>query len=122
MQYIEELGMPVLLDLAISEWTKILGTSSILVTTESINKYARSSGFHSIRSMAILFPSSTSEVSQLAKVANKFKIAIYPISKGKNWGYGDACPPSEDQVIVDLSKMCQILEFNEELGYAVLQP
>jgi 4-cresol dehydrogenase (hydroxylating) len=38
----------------------------------------------------ILRPSTTEEVKKCVELANEFKIPVYPVSKGKNWGYGSS--------------------------------
>ncbi|HJP34531.1 MAG TPA: FAD-binding protein, partial [Gammaproteobacteria bacterium] len=49
-------------------------------------------------------------------------MVLYPISRGKNWGYGDACPTTDGAAIVDLSRMNQIVEVNTDLAYCVVEP
>lgn len=71
---------------------------------------------------AIVYPISTEEVSALLKIANEEKLTVYPVSRGKNFGYGEAQGTSEGQLIVDFSRMNEILEVNDTLGYANLQP
>ncbi len=67
-------------------------------------------------------PITTAEVSQIVQAANSCKTSLYTISAGKNWGYGCGVPTAKDCVIVDLSKMNQILELNEQLSFVTLQP
>ncbi|MEX0886352.1 MAG: FAD-binding protein, partial [Phycisphaeraceae bacterium] len=49
-------------------------------------------------------------------------LKLHPVSRGCNWGYGDAAPPGPGQAVLDLSSMNRILEVNAELGYAVIEP
>ena len=56
------------------------------------------------------------------KIASMFSVPLHAISRGKNWGYGDACAPEDRYVIVDLRRMNRIREVNVELGYAVIEP
>ena len=46
---------------------------------------------------------------------------IYPISTGKNWGYGSRVP-LHDGVLVDLGRMNRIVDFDEELAYVTIEP
>jgi 4-cresol dehydrogenase (hydroxylating) len=71
---------------------------------------------------AVIKPINTTEIQAVVKIANQFKVPIYPISKGKNWGYGAACPVEEGNVIVDLSGMNRIIEVNTEQAYCVVEP
>ena len=45
-----------------------------------------------------------------------------PLVEVKTGGYGSACPVMKQQIIVDLSRMNRILEINEKLAYAVIEP
>ncbi len=70
----------------------------------------------------IVYPTTTQQIQMLVRFANEKRISLYPISCGKNWGYGDRIAPRSSSLIVDLSRMNRILEVNEELGYAVIEP
>ncbi len=70
----------------------------------------------------IAFPSSPEEIINLVKHATKNNLSLYPISKGKNWGYGSKLPVTDNCIIVDLSNMNKIHEINEEYGYAIIEP
>lgn len=67
-------------------------------------------------------PQSVEEVQAVLKIAREFKIPLWPISRGKNLGYGGSAPCMRGTMMLDLVRMNRILEVNEELGYAVLEP
>jgi 4-cresol dehydrogenase (hydroxylating) flavoprotein subunit len=70
----------------------------------------------------VVRPSETKQVAEVVRVASAHRVPLYPISRGKNWGWGDACPVTDGQVILDLSALDRILEVDEEVGCAVVQP
>ena len=72
--------------------------------------------------LGVVWPESKDEVVQLMKVLGNHGTPWHAISKGKNWGYGDACAPHDGHLIVDLRRMNRIVEINEELAYAVIEP
>ncbi|MBI2423159.1 MAG: FAD-binding oxidoreductase [Candidatus Hydrogenedentes bacterium] len=84
--------------------------------------YARTTLPGEVRPACVLYPASTAEVERVVAVANAHQIPLYPLSRGKNWGYGDACAPAEGMAIVDLSRMNRILELNTEYGYVRIEP
>jgi len=88
----------------------------------SLHKYASSITGSFIKPVCVAFPSSTKTVSEIVKLANQHNLKLYPISKGKNLGYGDAQATSESQVIIDLSRMNQIIEVDPAMCYATIQP
>ncbi|MBA1200423.1 FAD-binding oxidoreductase [Pseudomonas capeferrum] len=71
---------------------------------------------------AAVAPASTEEVQALMRIANRFKIPMYPISTGKNLGYGGSAPTYSGSVVLDLKRMNRILEVNEKQAYCVVEP
>jgi 4-cresol dehydrogenase (hydroxylating) len=73
-------------------------------------------------SSAAVAPDGVEEIQAILKIANTYKIPLWPISCGKNLGYGGAAPSLPGTVVLDLKRMNRILEVNEELGYALVEP
>ncbi|KAK4224442.1 hypothetical protein QBC38DRAFT_16660 [Podospora fimiseda] len=72
---------------------------------------------------AVVYPSTTEEVQEIVKWANKFLIPIFPISMGRNLGYGGAAPRVRGSVTVDLGKrMNKILNINPEDYTCLVEP
>ena len=71
---------------------------------------------------AIFRPTSLEEVRQCVREANRGGWALYPVSSGKNWGYGSRVPTAENCALLDLGAMNRILDFNETLGYVTVEP
>lgn len=110
------------LETACREWHNLLGADHVLRSAEVLQRYERTTLPDAPAPVAILCPTSTMQIPAVMRVAAAHRIPLYPISRGKNWGWGDACPPTEGQVVLDLSALDRIVEVNEELGYAVVQP
>lgn len=72
---------------------------------------------------AITYPSSTSEVQTIVKWANVYTIPIWPISMGRNIGYGGAAPRVPGSVVVDLGrKMNKVLKIDGENATCMVEP
>jgi FAD/FMN-containing dehydrogenase len=56
------------------------------------------------------------------EIAARERVPLYPISTGHNWGYGCALPPRDGCVLLDLSALQQILDFDPELGTVTVEP
>jgi 4-cresol dehydrogenase (hydroxylating) len=110
------------LKLALGEWAGCLSPEHVLTADEVLDRYARTSSATPRRPAAVLRPGKTDEVAAIVKIARQYRIPLYPISTGLNWGYGDACAVFPGQVIVDLGRMNRILSLDRELGYAVIEP
>lgn len=106
-----------------------VGTDNVYAEAESALialRYEKNvSGLHR-QIKGVVVPKSTVQVQQIVSIANAFsgteKVALYPISQGKNWGLGSKLPVRDGAIIIDLSSMNRIHEINEEFGYAVIEP
>lgn len=110
------------LELALAAWCARLPEDAVVAAAGVLERYARTTQPAGTRPDAVLYPSKAQEVQEIVRVAAQYGISLYPISRGKNWGYGDACAPEAHAVIVDLGRMNRIIEMNRELGYAVIEP
>ncbi|KAF2710045.1 vanillyl alcohol oxidase [Pleomassaria siparia CBS 279.74] len=72
---------------------------------------------------AVVYPGSVEDVQRIVKWANKHLVPIYPISMGRNLGYGGAAPRVRGSVTLDLGRrMNRILSINEEDYTCLLEP
>ncbi len=70
----------------------------------------------------VVYPTSVGQVQAVLQIAREFDLPVWPVSTGKNWGYGEktACYPGGITMI--LARMNRIWQVDEELGYAVIEP
>jgi 4-cresol dehydrogenase (hydroxylating) flavoprotein subunit len=108
-------------ELAFVEWERALGTSNVLRAHE-VARYRAGTTPTQVQIVGALLPRDRDQVVDLVRIAQAHRIPLYPISTGKNWGYGDARPARDDCVIVDLSKMNRIVSMDSELGIVTLEP
>jgi 4-cresol dehydrogenase (hydroxylating) flavoprotein subunit len=101
---------------------QIFGSDRYSDSGETIQYYSSSLNGPVVSPMGVVFPVNTTEVVQLFQVASKYGLKLFPISRGKNFGYGEAQGTSAGQLIVDLSRMNSIVEVNEELACCTIQP
>jgi 4-cresol dehydrogenase (hydroxylating) len=106
----------------LEEWREALGPDAVTCDDAVLDRYARTTQPRGTRPCCVLYPTSTAQVQAVVRAASRHGVVVYPISRGKNWGYGDACAPTEDAAIVDLSRMDRVLEVDAELGCAVIEP
>ena len=74
------------------------------------------------RASAAVAPKTAEEVQQIVRIANRYKIPLYPISTGKNLGYGGSAPGYSGSVVVDLKRMNRIIEVNDTRHFAIVEP
>jgi 4-cresol dehydrogenase (hydroxylating) len=74
------------------------------------------------RASAAIAPKTAEEVQQIVRVASRYGIPLYPISTGKNLGYGGSAPGYTGSVVVDLKRMNRIIEVNATRHFAIVEP
>ena len=100
----------------------ILDPENVLTDTASLCDYQTATFTTSQQVLAVLKPVDVSQIQACVKVANQYKTPIYPISGGKNWGLGSRVPVQDNCIILDLSRLNRILDFNEKLAYITVEP
>jgi 4-cresol dehydrogenase (hydroxylating) flavoprotein subunit len=109
-------------DSALSEWKKMLNKNSVLSEYDFLQKATANCIGITRQVPAVLFPENSDNVRQIVSIALKFRIPIYPFSTGNNWGYGSANPAQDNCVLVNLSRMNKILNFDAETGLLTIEP
>src|SRR5262245_14669590 len=75
------------------------------------------------RGRGVVLPYSAVEVGTVVRLPNQHQAPLYRIGAGNSIGLGERSPVSDGQVVVDLGRRVdRILEINDELGYAVIEP
>src|SRR5690606_37322296 len=80
---------------AIRELADAVGPEWVFTSDEDLELYRdpyslmRGTPLESLGSAAVA-PASVEQVRQIVRIANKYKPPLYPISTGKNFGYGGA--------------------------------
>lgn len=67
-------------------------------------------------------PQTVEEVQEIVRIANTYRQPIWPVSTGKNMGYGMAAPATPGQIVLDLKRMNRILEVDADLGTCLVEP
>ena len=107
---------------AISAWSDTLGANAVLDSDAAQALYGADTGDAKRRIAAALLISDAAHIPTVLKISQRHRIAVYPISTGHNWGYGTALPPRDGCVIIDLSRLQSIIDFDAELGVVTLEP
>lgn len=121
-------------DIAITELKALLGRENVEISDKALidgwylEHPNTHDAFHIVEqeelvSSAVVFPGSTEEVQSVVRWANKHSIPIYPISIGRNVGYGGAAPRVPGSVVVDLGqRMNKVLKLDGENASCVVEP
>jgi 4-cresol dehydrogenase (hydroxylating) len=71
---------------------------------------------------AVVLPGSVEDVQAVVRIAGAFRIPLWTTSMGKNNAYGGPAPRVRGSVVVSMRRLNRVLEVNEELAYAVVEP
>ena len=85
-------------------------------------RYHRNTMAAERRIAGALRPTTTEQVQAIVRIANTHKIPLHAFSTGHDWGFGSSLPNAHDCVILDLSGMKRVIEFNDALGYVTVEP
>lgn len=107
---------------ALDAMAMVIGNHHIKRARAELDEAAKATIPDPQRPAAVVYPGSTEEVAAIVKIAGKCRIALWPCGKGKNYGYGSATPVLKNTVVLHLERLNRILEINEELAYAVIEP
>lgn len=104
------------------DWIRAIGREHVVVSRDRLRE-AGTATFATDRAVAaILKPGNREEVQACVRIANRHGAPLYAISSGKNWGYGSRVPAAGDCVVLDLSRIDRIVDFNEDLAYVTVEP
>ena len=109
----------------ISEVKDIFGQGFLDTSDNAIRKNGYSISDHKARRInGVCSPSSYDEVAGLMQFILEYKgeVPLYPVSTGKNWGYGSKNPVDHNCILVDLSKMNKIVDIDFKTGIAIIEP
>ena len=104
----------------IRELEKLLGSSSVLFQPEEVLLYEYDGSVEKGRPEAVVFPTSTQEVSQIVKLAAKYSVPI--VGRGAGTGLSGGALARTGGLMLVFSRMNRILSIDPENQRAVVQP
>jgi 4-cresol dehydrogenase (hydroxylating) len=110
---------------AVDDFTAALGSAKVLTGDEDLREFRdpfQYASWDQYTASAVLMPTTVEEIQEIVRIANERKVALWTHGTGRNNGYGGPAPRVRGSVIVSLRNMNRVLEINEELGYAVVEP
>lgn len=71
---------------------------------------------------AAVLPMGVDEIRAILRVANDARLPLWTVSTGRNFAYGGAAPRLSGSVVLDLHRMNRVLEVDDALAYALVEP
>jgi len=107
---------------AISQWQALLGETQVVQGAAVMAAYGSDTSGAVRQVPAALRITDRAQVADVMRIAHQHRVPVYPISTGKNWGYGSALPARDGCVIIDLGGLQKVIHFDAELGVVTLEP
>lgn len=99
---------------------KFNGTNSPVV--DDAPSYELNLSKYTKKISAVLKPQNRAQLIEIVALANKHRISLYPLSLGGNWAFGSRLPVATGSVILDLSLLNKMSEYDGVLGTIRLEP
>lgn len=106
----------------LEELLAILGPEGVVADAAAVEAVTRTClPFRTIPA-AVVYPQRVEQVQVILRAAARADTPVWPVSTGKNWGYGEKSAVYEAGVTMVLERMTRILHVDEQLAYAVIEP
>jgi 4-cresol dehydrogenase (hydroxylating) len=107
---------------ALTAWRTLLGSGRTIDSVTATARYCDDTSGYGIPAAGALLVQEVAEIPRILEIARLHRVPLYPISTGRNWGYGRASPIVPGCVILDLSGLNRIIALDSNLGLVTLQP
>lgn len=101
---------------------QILGLEGLVCSADAVEQRTRSCLPFDTLASAVACPATVEQVQAVVRAAGAANVPIWPVSTGKNFGYGENSTPYDAGITMMLQRMNRIVHVDEQLGYAVLEP
>ena len=104
---------------------ELLGAESVITDVDGVAEFRDPywvPGDDTYAGAIVVCPTSTEQVQGVMRLASQHGIPVWPHSAGRNNGYGGPSPRMAGSIQISLRGMNKVLEINDELAYAVVEP
>ena len=113
------------LSAALSEFVGALGAERVVSDEDGLREWRdpfQHASWDEYTASTVVMPETVEEVQEVVRIAGRHGVPLWTLGQGRNNGYGGPAPRVRGSVIVSLRNMNRVLEINEELGYAEIEP
>lgn len=107
---------------AIAEWRELLGNHNVIDQPRQLLDSSLNCTGLDKQLAAILIADRREQIPDIVRTAARHGVALHPYSTGNNWGYGSKNPPQDHSVLLDLSRLNKIIDFDPETGLLTVEP
>ena len=110
---------------ALDEFAALLGPEAVLTADADLREFRDPYsfvGWEEHTASAIVSPTTVEQVQAIVRIAGEHGVPLWTFSQGRNNGYGGPAPRVRGSVLVNLRGMNRVLEVDEDLGFALVEP
>ena len=106
---------------AIAAWREAIGAEHVVDDPAALARTAATT-FDAPAPVVWLRPADRDQVAACLRIATAHGIAVHPISRGRNVGYGSRAPVAAGMALLELARLDRIVDFDERLAYVTVEP
>lgn len=107
---------------ALAAFSAAVGAEHVVTDDAALDAASTATFATRQRTPAIVRPASREEVQACLRIANRLRVPVHPVSRGKHWGFGSRVPPRDGAVLLDLSRMNRVVDFDEARAFVTVEP
>jgi 4-cresol dehydrogenase (hydroxylating) len=110
---------------AIEALTAALGAANVITDAATLREYRDPydyQGSDEYTGSAVVTPRSVEDVQAIVRIANERRVPLWTFSQGRNYSYGGPAPRVRGSIQVSFREMNRVLEVDDELAFAVVEP
>ena len=110
---------------AIVALTEALGDDNVITSAGELLDYRDPydyKGSDEYTGAAVVTPEKVGDVQEIVRIANEFRVPLWTFGQGRNYAYGGPAPRVKGSIQLSFRKMNRVLDVDDELAYAVVEP
>lgn len=109
----------------VAELVSVVGAEWVRTEREAVDEFKDPywiPGDDTFAASAVVQPGSVAQVQEVMRIANRWGVPVSPHSQGRNLGHGGASPSRRGAIQLGFQRLDRVIEINEDLAYAVVEP
>ena len=110
---------------AIAALVSELGAGAVSADEQEVREYRDPydyKGSDRYTASAVVTPRTVEQVQAVVRIANEFRVPLWTFGQGRNNAYGGSAPRVKGSILLSLREMNRVLEVNDDLAYALIEP
>lgn len=107
---------------AIAAFVEVMGAQRVEQGAQPLARSNAATFATEMASYAILYPADREQVAACLRIASEQRVPLYPVSTGRNWGYGSAVPAQNGCVLLALAGLNRIVGYDDVSGRVCIEP